>query len=825
MIYTKFMLLPLEFLNFWFLIAPGELFEFFLSLNRAFLQLFSLPLLVKTFFKPWKNEYREGLVRFSIGMGMFIKTFVIIADILLLLLLLSLEVLLVAGFIFWPVLTIFLFKNLTQFSFSVLGILVIFFIFKPKIKWIDSVAGKSTLEIIKGLLPRQDILFLLKKAEISRSEIQLIDISREILFKNAGGDSPLDIFKSYLLLTEEKTKLMFGKKLKAPDLESITQWSKSVFPQSSKPFRVGFWGEGIGESWVSGWTLETSKYMVDITSDAVNKKPMVFGRDEEYKEVVEALSSNKSCLLVGEPGSGRESLVKALAYDSFMGNLKGNLRHQRFFHLLVDALLAGAQNQGDLDERLRNVITEISHSGNVIIFVPSFENILGASSFNTDLSGALTPYIEKGVIRMLGNVTPASYKRFIESKHTLSSVFEVVKFAEPNKEVLMEMLLKKSPEIERKSNVEISYRAVVAAGNFANKYLQGRVVPGAAVALLEDVAVAVSMKDKEIVEEQDVINKVEEKTKIAVGQPKEKEKKLLLHMEEELHKRIIGQNEAIFEVSESLRRLRAGLGNSKKPISFLFLGPTGVGKTETAKALSDIYYGGEDNMIRLDMSEYSTEDSVNRFLGGTPDSKGLTDKVCENPYSLILLDEFEKSSVKIFDLFLQVLDDGRLTDNSGKTVSFVDTIIIATSNAASEYIREEVTRGTVIDKKFQRNLLEHLQQKGIFRPEFLNRFDGVIVFKPLDKEEMVLVVKLMLNSLSKKLVEKDVTANFDEKAIGKIIQDGFDQEFGARPLKRFIQDNIEDLLAQKMLKEEIKRGDKVNFSVDSSGNLELSINS
>jgi len=225
------------------------------------------------------------------------------------------------------------------------------------------------------------------------------------------------------------------------------------------------------------------------------------------------------------------------------------------------------------------------------------------------------------------------------------------------------------------------------------------------------------------------------------------------------------------------------------------------------------------------MSEYSTEDSVNRFLGGTPDSKGLTDKVCENPYSLILLDEFEKSSVKIFDLFLQVLDDGRLTDNSGKTVSFVDTIIIATSNAASEYIREEVTRGTVIDKKFQRNLLEHLQQKGIFRPEFLNRFDGVIVFKPLDKEEMVLVVKLMLNSLSKKLVEKDVTANFDEKAIGKIIQDGFDQEFGARPLKRFIQDNIEDLLAQKMLKEEIKRGDKVNFSVDSSGNLELSINS
>jgi ATP-dependent Clp protease ATP-binding subunit ClpC len=820
------MLLPVEFLRFWFETAPVELVGFFGSLNKAFLQLSSLPLLIKTFFKPWKNEYREGLVGFSIGMGMFIKTFIIIADIILLIALILFEVCFISGFLIWPIATFFLLNRFPLFFLSLLCVLAVFLIFKKNKPLNLGKSQKTTKELIEDFLERKDIEFFLQKAEIDKKEILLTEISKEDILKNINGQAtPLDFFVSYLLLTENQTKLLFQKQLKKEDVENILYWAKSVFPDNSnKPFRVNFWGEGIGESWVNGWTLETSKYMVDITSDAVNKKPMVLGRDVEYKEVVEALSGSKSCLLVGEPGSGRESLVKALAYESFIGNLKGNLYHQRFFELLADALLAGAQNQGQLEERLENIIAEISHAGNVIIFVPNFQGILGSESFKTDLSGALIPYLDKGIIRMVGNVTQVSYKKFIEPKHTLSSVFEIVKFPEPEKEVLLEMILKKTPEIEKKNKIEISYRAVVAACNFANKYLQDRVMPGAAVTLLKDTAGAVFMKGKKIVEEQDVVDKVEEKTKISVGQPKEKEKELLLHLEEELHKRIIGQNEAIFEVSESLRRLRAGLGNSKKPISFLFLGPTGVGKTATAKALSDIYYGGENKMVRLDMSEYSTEDSVKRFLGGFSDSNGLTDKVCENPFSLVLLDEFEKSNSKIVDLFLQVLDDGRLTDNAGKTVSFTDTIIIATSNAASEYIREEVNKGAAVDKAFQRKLLEFLQEKGTFRPEFLNRFDGVVVFEPLGKEKVGQIIKLMLSDLSKKLLEKDITINFNEEIIAKIVNEGFDQEFGARPLKRFIQDNIEDLIASKILKGEIKRGDKIFLSTDPSSGIKLIVN-
>jgi len=294
-------------------------------------------------------------------------------------------------------------------------------------------------------------------------------------------------------------------------------------------------------------------------------------------------------------------------------------------------------------------------------------------------------------------------------------------------------------------------------------------------------------------------------------------------LEDELSKSVIGQKDAIFGVSEALRRLRTGLSSQKKPISFLFLGPTGVGKTQTAKTLANIYFDGEDKMIRFDMSEYSTDDSVKRLLGGIEGAHGLTDAVFEHPFSLVLLDEFEKSNPKIIDLFLQVLDDGRLTDNAGRTVSFTDSIIIATSNAASEYIREEVNKGAAIDKSFQKDLLEFLQEKEIFRPELLNRFDGIIIFKPLGKEEVLQIIKLMLSSLAKKLLEKDVIVNFDEKIIEKIAGEGFDQEFGARPLNRFIQDNIEDLIAQKILKDEIKRGNKILISTSDANIITVAI--
>lgn len=695
--------------------------------------------------------------------------------------------------------------------------------------------SNNTQSLVRKLFKSPSINFITDKIGIlSAEEIKLVDVPKEELTKYAFETSKnlkgkfvttTDLFVSYLLATEDNTKLLFNNNLKKEELIQILSWARTRFAdeESPKPLRVNFWGEGIGEDWVTGWTIETRKYMIDLTAEVLQKRPSLLGRESEFRQLVEGMYKGKSALLVGETGSGRTEIAESLAFESFIGNLKGSLYHQRFYMLLVDALLSGSDNLGQLEERLDAVIAEISHSGNIIVFIPSFENILGSSSFHLDLSGILIPYMQRGAIRIIATITPGSFKKFVETRKTLLGNLEIIKIEEPGEDVTLSMLFKKASEIERENNIKISYRAIGTSLKYAKKYLPDRVLPGACVVLLKDTAAAAALSKKKIVEEADVIQKIESKTKIAVGKPGKAEKELLLNLEEEIHKRVVDQKEAVSQVSDAMRRLRTGLSIKDKPISFLFLGPTGVGKTETAKTLARIYFGNAQKMVRLDMSEYSESDSLRRLLGSMPGeeetSGELIDKILNNPFSLVLLDEFEKASSNILNLFLQVLDDGRLTDNKGRTVSFVDSIIIATSNAASEFIREEVNKGTAIDKNFAQNLLEFLQTKGIFKPELLNRFDGIIVFKPLGSSEVEEITKILLKELSEKMLEQDITVSFDERIVQKIIKEGFDEEFGARPINRYIQNNIEDLLAQKILKDEIKRGDRVLVLTDSSDSI------
>ena len=555
--------------------------------------------------------------------------------------------------------------------------------------------------------------------------------------------------------------------------------------------------------------------MIDKTAEILNKNFTLFGRQAEYTRLIEALAERKSLLVVGEPGVGKNSLVSEFAFASFAGKLKGNLYHQRLFQLMVDAFLAGAKNQGDLEARLDEIIAELAHAGNVIIFIEDFENILGSSNYHLDLSATLIPYIEKGIIRIVATTTPGQFKKIIEPMHELLSIFEVIKMEEQDKDSNLLMLFEKANFLEKSTGVSLTYKSIQAAIEFGEKYSRNLILPGAAVLLLKDTINSNLMAGKRKIVRDDIISQAQKETKARIGEPQKEEKEELLNLEQEIHQNVIGQNEAVTAVSEAIRRLRTGLEESKRPISFLFLGPTGVGKTETAKALSQSYFGGENQMLRFDMSEFSEDDAVERLLG----DEGLTDKVFENPSSLILLDEFEKANSKVLNLFLQVLDDGRLTDNKGKTVSFLNCIIIATSNAASEFIREEVKKGTVLDKVFQEKLFEFLQTKAIFKPELLNRFDAVITFKPLEENQLSQIITILLNDLKKTTAEKDITINFDQSVINKIAKEGFDEQFGARPLRRFIQDNIEDLIAQKLLTGEIKRGDKIQASVDQNNQI------
>jgi len=694
-------------------------------------------------------------------------------------------------------------------------------------------------EIIQRLKKSRIGKFLLSKMDIKKEDLVKENVSKDRLSKTAfdlvkkiNGNfvTEADILIAYFITTEDKTKLLFKSKLKEDDLLRILIWARMNFEglEKVKKTRIEFWGEGIAESWIYGWTIETKKYMVDLTAEILRRSPEIIGRDNEYKMLLEGLMERKSVLIIGEPGSGKDSLVYKLALDSYSGKLKGNLYHQRIFQLMVDSFLAGAESQGELEERLGLMIVELAHTGDIIILVKNFENILGNASYKLDLSSALIPYIEKGVIRIIATTTPGAYKKQIEKMHELMGVLQTIKLEEPDKNTALMMLFKNSWYIEKSKNIKISYRALLAALNYADGYSKDLVLPGSAIILLEDASTFVLVNDKKILEEEDIITFLERKTKALIGTPKENEKQLLMHLEEQIHKRVIGQDEAVNAISEAMRRLRSGLTDQRKPVSFLFMGPTGVGKTETAKALAESYYGSSEKMIRLDMSEYSQEESVKRLLGALPgegSEKGeLTDKVYDNPYSLILLDEFEKAHPRIHDLFLQVLDDGRLTDNKGKTVSFANTIIIATSNAASEFIREEVKKSTAIDKAFKEKLFEFLQTNAIFKPELINRFDDTIVFKPLDSEQVNLISNMLLNDLVKRIVEKDIAVTFDENIVKKISEEGFDEQFGARPLKRFIQDNIEDMIAKKILTSELNRGDKVFLSVGLEGELIVKVN-
>ncbi|KKR76740.1 MAG: ATPase with chaperone activity, ATP-binding subunit [Candidatus Levybacteria bacterium GW2011_GWA2_40_8] len=692
--------------------------------------------------------------------------------------------------------------------------------------------GNSVEKIVKGLLKNPSVKFLMGKAEIISMDLTLPQIKRDDLIltsfqlaKERGGVyvTVFDIFAGFLLLSDSTTKILFNKKLKKENLIHILRWTNVRFPneENPAPLRINFWGEGLGESWVYGWTLETKKYMIDFTANVVRRKPDYFGRVKEYSQIVEGLSAGQSVLLVGEEGVGKTSLIETLSIESFSGKLKGTIYHRRIYQFMTDNFLAGAATQGELEERFVLLTDEIRHSGNIIVLIQNLESILGEGSSKLDLSGQLLPYLDPSnkSLLLVATATPSSFKKFIEPRSTFAASFKIIRIEEPGPSETLEILIKKGFDLEERYNLIISYKALLSALDFGKKYIPERASPGASVLLLENATNKAKLSKKSLVTEEDVVSEVKTKTNLPVGLPKGEEQKILINLENEMHKHLVDQEDAVLSIAEGMRRVRAGLESSKKPISFLFLGPTGVGKTETAKTLANLYFGGEAKIIRLDMSEYSGSDGVNKIL--SPDKGSLADEIFYHPFSLILLDEFEKADSSVHNVFLQILDDGRMTDNAGRTVSFVDSIVIATSNAGSEFIRESLLQNPILPKDFKKSLLDYVQKERIFSPELLNRFDELVVFKPLSGQDLRKIASLMLSDVSQSMREKDIEVVFDALTVDKVAVDGASEEFGARPLKRFIQDNIEDILAKKILSGEIKRGDRL---VVSSVNGAISVN-
>ena len=616
----------------------------------------------------------------------------------------------------------------------------------------------------------------------------------------------------------------------------------------------------------------------------------VVGRNAEVERVMQILCrrmKNNPCL-VGEPGVGKTAVVEGLAQMIASGTVPEILADKRILSLDLSGMVAGSKYRGEFEERIKRVIAEVRAAGNVILFVDELHTLIGAGGAEgaMDASNILKPALSRGEVQMIGATTRTEYRKYIEKDAALERRFQPVYVEEPTREETIAILQGLRSKYEEHHGVTISDDALEAATDYAIRYINDRFLPDKAIDLIDeaasrkklgifagnktakkaeetrhnleealeaalaegDIEAAQALKkdldktDKKIektkhnirekeqeqmlVTEEDVADVVSVWTKIPVSKITQTESQRLLKLEEILHKRVVGQNEAVETVAKAIRRGRVGLKDPKRPIgSFLFLGPTGVGKTELSKALAEAMFGNENAIIRVDMSEYMEKHSVSKMIGSPPGYVGfeeggqLSEQVRKNPYSVILFDEIEKAHPDVFNVLLQVLDDGRITDSQGRTVDFKNTIIIMTSNAGAQRIVDpkklgfsNVENAESEHKDMKNNVMEEI--KRMFKPEFLNRIDDIIVFRALSKEDVKGIAALMLKELKNRLAKQmDITLTYGDTVKNFIFEKGYDKKYGARPLKRAIQNNIEDSLAEEILSGKIQASDKVSMTV------------
>lgn len=617
----------------------------------------------------------------------------------------------------------------------------------------------------------------------------------------------------------------------------------------------------------------------------------VIGRDTEIQRVIQILSrrTKNNPVLIGEPGVGKTAIAEGLAQRIVTGNVPEILRNKRIISLSIGSMLAGAKYRGEFEERLKKAIDEVQQHDDMIIFIDEIHTLVGAGATEgaMDAANILKPALARGEFQVIGATTLDEYKKHIEKDAALERRFQPVQVGEPNEEDALEILKGLRDRYEAFHKAKITDEALTAAVSLSSRYITDRFLPDKAIDVVDEAASKVRMKvfsaapdvkaledrlntvkkekeaavtsqdfekaaklrdeeqslvkeigdkksiakeksdQKLIVTEEDIAAVVAQWTGIPVAKIAEEESATLLHLEEELHKRVVGQDEAVTAVAKAVRRARAGLKDPKRPIgSFLFLGPTGVGKTELARALASSLFGDESAMIRLDMSEYMEKHTVSRLVGAPPGYVGyeeggqLTDAVRRKPYSVILLDEVEKAHADFFNILLQVLDDGRLTDSQGRTVDFRNTVIIMTSNLGAKALHKNSPElGFLAAKKADSNVDEN---KGIdfkeakksvmdavkryFRPEFLNRIDEMIVFHPLTEEDLKEIVTILMSDVTKRLEERDLQLEITPEAMKFLVKEGSDFTMGARPLKRAIQRLIEDPVSDLILKGDAKEG-------------------
>jgi ATP-dependent Clp protease ATP-binding subunit ClpC len=563
--------------------------------------------------------------------------------------------------------------------------------------------------------------------------------------------------------------------------------------------------KGVNRGWLGVPTPTLDSVSIDITKEASRSKFEGFlGREKIVEEAVTILSQDESrnVLLVGPVGSGKSALVSHLAKLIIAGDAPEALATKRIVQIDLVRLIAGIGREGELASRIKEVLEEAEFAGNIIIYIDEIHNLgLGEVGDNLNLYAMLTPYFESSNLQFLASTEAENYARVMEKNSALVGVFHKIELTPASKEETIEILKEQAVELIRYKGIYLSYKAIKDLADLSSRLVHDLVLPASALKLLKEAEVLA--KDNQITSE--VIKAVlERKISVPLVELDTGQKEMLLQLEDIIHKRLIDQKEAVKVVADTLRRSATSLREEYRPIgSFLFVGPTGVGKTELSKTLAEVYFKNPGAFLRFDMSEYQTEEAVDRLIGTVEIPGELTEAVRNKPYCLLLLDEFEKANPKILTLFLQVLDDGRLTGADGKTTDFTNSIIIATSNAASLLIAQDLRRGysvSQIEPQVKEELLK------IYKPELVNRFDNIVIFKPLAKADLEQIVLIKLSELKKKLTDQGYLVEFDASLIGELGRQGFDPVLGARPLRRLIQDTVEANLSKMILENKLIKG-------------------
>ncbi|PIR93595.1 hypothetical protein COT97_05920 [Candidatus Falkowbacteria bacterium CG10_big_fil_rev_8_21_14_0_10_39_11] len=671
------------------------------------------------------------------------------------------------------------------------------------------VEGRARQTDISELLHKVLLLSYLEAYDERRRKVQIPEIIKSLI--------NTDLLNKNEKIEDLIEKILVDLELSYQKVDNVVTWIRlqRQLREGLSRFRTNARYKpksGLDRAMTGVATPFLDKFSTDLTKQAMAGQlfPCI-GREKEFEQLYRVLEgSGNGVLLVGNVGVGRTTILHGLAERMVEETVPEALQDKRLVSINVSGLIGGVRPE-EAEARLMTLAGEVIKSRNIVLVIEDLHNLVGANSEGggLDLSEVLAEIMRKRYFLILGTTSPAEYSRVLE-KSSLFEVFKPVNINELEINDAIQVCEAKSGPIEYKNNIYFSYDSIEKAVILTDKYSHDKYLPEKALEVLEEVAVNVrKLKgEKNVVTAEDVAVVVAEKTRVKVTGVTQNESKKLLDLEKDIHKRVIGQDEAVKMVSASLRRARAELRDEGRPISnFLFLGPTGVGKTELAKSVSEVYFGAEDKMLRFDMSEFQEKSSIDRLIGNGSEPGVLTEAVRKNPYSLLLCDEIEKAHPDILNLFLQVMDDGRLTDGSGQTIDFTNLIIIMTSNAGAQVIQDKIKENMPLAEL--KELLINEELKKHYRPEFINRFDGVIVFTPLTMESVIKIARIMAKKVVKRLAEKDILLEITDAAIAELAEQGFDPRFGARPLRRVMQEKVDDTLANYLLEGKVSKRDKI----------------